>query len=83
MLLNIYSLNDAVIEKQARSVSVQTINGEITVLENHEPLITPLVAGPIRVIDQNGTEESIASDGGFIEVRPLREKNGEVNILIK
>ncbi len=82
MLLNIYSLQKDVIHKDAKSVSVQTPNGEITVLENHEPLITPLVAGNIHVVDASGAEESFSNQKGFIEVRPYPEKGGEVNILI-
>jgi F-type H+-transporting ATPase subunit epsilon len=82
MLLNIYSLQKSVVQKNAKSVSVQTPNGEITVLENHEPLITPLVKGNIRILETSGVEETIAGNGGFIEVRPHPNEGGEVNILI-
>ena len=82
MLLNIYSLQNPVIRKDAKSVSVQTPNGEITILGNHEPLITPLIAGDVRIVEASGTEEKIESKGGFIEVRPNPEQGGEVNILI-
>ena len=83
MLLNIYSLQKDGIRRDAKSVSVQTPNGEITILENHEPLITPLTAHAIRVVDASGTEEHFEYAGGFIEVRPFPEKGGEVNILAK
>ena len=83
MLLNIYSLQKSPVRKDAKSVSVKTLSGEITVLPNHEALITPIVEGVIRVIDTAGTEDSIQSHGGFIEVRPYPEKGGEVNILVK
>jgi F0F1-type ATP synthase epsilon subunit len=82
MLLNIYSLKNEVIQKEAKSVSVQTPNGEITVLENHEPLITPLVKGVVRIVEASGKTETVEGGNGFIEVRPFPEKGGEVNILI-
>ena len=83
MLLNIYSLQKTVVRKDAKSVSVKTPIGEITVLANHEAFITPIVEDVIRVVDASGTEDTIQSHGGFIEVRPHHETGGEVNILVK
>ena len=83
MLLNIYSLQNDVIRKDAKSVSVKTPKGEITVLENHEALITPIETGDIRLVDKAGNTESVPAHGGFIEVRPNSAVGGEVNILVK
>ncbi len=78
MKIHIYSLRKSVYERETVSVNLKTVSGEITILDNHRPLIAPLVSGPIRVIDVQGKEEMAESKGGFVEVRP----GGEVNILL-
>lgn len=77
MKLHIYSLRSSVIEKAATSVSVQTPLGEITVLDNHIPFITPIEKGKVRIVEKNGKEDTFKVEGGFIEVRP----GSEVNLL--
>jgi len=49
--------------------TMPTLEGEITVLPNHLPLVSVLVPGEIRLVDQ-GDEIAMAVSGGFIEVRP-------------
>ena len=78
MLLHIYSLRKPVFQKEVVSVNLKTSDGEITILDNHRPLITPLEKGPIRIIDLKGSEELFEATQGFVEVRP----KGEVSILI-
>ncbi|MEK7554961.1 MAG: F0F1 ATP synthase subunit epsilon [Patescibacteria group bacterium] len=79
MIVHIYSLRKPVYEQESRSVNLKTISGEITILDDHRPLIAPLATGNIRVIDTQGKEEVVESKSGFVEVRP----GGEVNILLK
>lgn len=50
-------------------VSLMTESGEITVLQNHIPLVTILKSGEVRY-QKNGTEFALAVSGGFAEVRP-------------
>lgn len=78
MLLRIYSLRRPVLRREAKSVNLKTVSGEITILDNHRALITFLKKGPIRILDEKEKEEKIESEGGFLEVRP----KGEVNILL-
>jgi len=78
MIVHIFSLQKAVLRKESQSVNLKTAGGEITILDNHRPLIAPLVKGQIRITDAAGKEEAIEADSGFVEVRP----KGEVNILI-
>jgi len=78
MLLNIYSLQKPVLRKEVTAITMKTTNGEITILDNHRPLITPLAEGLIRIKTSEGTEE-IENSGGFVEVRP----KGQVNILVE
>lgn len=51
------------------SVSLPTVDGQITVLPHHLPLSTILKAGEL-IIRQDGKEEPFAVGGGFIEVQP-------------
>lgn len=82
MLLNIYSLRRPVFRREAKSVNVKTVAGEITILDNHRPLIAPLAGREIRIVDAKDKEEQIESAGGFVEVRPNAQSRGEVNILV-
>ena len=55
-------------------MNCKTAMGEITVLDNHETLITQLVTGVIKVKVSSGEKEQffeIAS--GFLEVKPGNE----------
>ncbi|MBD3311712.1 MAG: ATP synthase F1 subunit epsilon [Candidatus Magasanikbacteria bacterium] len=59
-------------EDEVKQVSIPTINGEITVLPNHIPLVSVLKAGELRIEDKEG-EHPIAIAGGFLEVRGNNE----------
>lgn len=50
-------------------VSLPTLEGEITILPNHLPLVSVLVPGEVRLV-RDGEESLMAVSGGFIEVRP-------------
>ena len=50
-------------------LTLPTKTGEITILPDHIPLVSSLVAGEIRV-KIKGEEVTMAVSGGFIEVRP-------------
>lgn len=49
-------------------VSVKGIAGELGILPNHIPLVTPLRIAPIS-IKRDGKVDVLAVGGGFIEVR--------------
>jgi len=58
-----------VFEDAIDQVTMMTRDGEITVLPNHIPLVTILQPGELCC--KKGSEEySLASSGGFVEVRP-------------
>lgn len=44
--------------------------GELGIKPGHAPLLTRLDPGPVHLIKQNGTEEFIYVDGGYLEVQP-------------
>jgi len=76
MKLSILTLDKALYEGQALSVSAPGIEGQLQVLEHHVPLITALKRGTVKV--QAGKEvKEFSIENGVLEVRPE-----EVNILV-
>jgi len=83
MKLSIYSLKNILFQGEASLLNCKTIMGEITVLNNHEPLITVLSAGVIRIkaaspageasLAQNGREQFFPIKSGFLEVKSDNE----------
>lgn len=59
-------------ENEISQVSVPTMEGEVTILPNHIPLISILKAGELRFKDKQG-EHQMAVSGGFLEVRGKNE----------
>ncbi len=59
-----------VFRAKIRQVSIPTLEGEITVLPGHVPLVAPVQAGELRAIDEGGEEISMAVSGGFVTVHP-------------
>jgi F0F1-type ATP synthase epsilon subunit len=78
MIVHIYSLRKPVFNREAKSVNIKTASGELTILDDHRPLIAPVVKGTIRVLDTKEREEVLETKGGLLEVRP----GGAVNILL-
>ncbi|CAM3966677.1 F0F1 ATP synthase subunit epsilon [Alkalicoccus chagannorensis] len=72
---NVVTPDGQVFDAQVNMVSVRTIDGELGILPNHIPLVTPLAIGAAR-LKQDGEVKMIALSGGFMEVR-----SDEVNIL--
>lgn len=62
--------------QEVSSITVTTQNGEITILQNHVPLVTALAPG-VAQIDLGDSKEDIAVSGGFMTV----EKGNRVRIL--
>ncbi|KKQ97072.1 MAG: hypothetical protein A2626_02740 [Candidatus Nealsonbacteria bacterium RIFCSPHIGHO2_01_FULL_38_55] len=73
MKLFIYSLKNTLFESEAESLTCETVNGQITILNNHEPLITLLKDGVIKIIDKNQKASYIQTMGGFLEIRGSNE----------
>ena len=71
MKLYIYSLESMVYEGDADVITLPTTSGEISVLENHIPLITELKSGEIR-IKKNGGHEEFPINSGFAEIKPKK-----------
>jgi F-type H+-transporting ATPase subunit epsilon len=67
-LLEIVTPERKVYAEQVNMIIVKGSEGELGILPNHIPLVTPLKVAPVTV-KQNGKEQYIAVNGGFMEVR--------------
>jgi F-type H+-transporting ATPase subunit epsilon len=57
-------------EGEASAVNAKTLVGEITVLDHHQPLISMLTEGAIRITDNIEGDKWFEAKSGFIEVEP-------------
>lgn len=73
--LNIITPERVVLETEAEKLTATAVDGELTILPNHEPLVTALGIDILRYTN-NGVEESAAVIGGILEVG-----NEEVHVL--
>ena len=66
--LKIVTPERILLDEEVEQVTLPTQTGEITVLANHIPLISNLVAGEIKY-KKDGQENFFATSSGVIEVR--------------
>ncbi len=64
----IVTLEKVVLEQLVTQVTVPTLEGEITVLPDHIPLVSILKSGVIELKNEAGEIEIMSVSGGFIEV---------------
>lgn len=67
-LVEIVTPERKVYVETANMVSVTGVEGELGILPNHIPLVTPLRIAPV-VIKRGNQVDVVAVNGGFIEVR--------------
>jgi F-type H+-transporting ATPase subunit epsilon len=68
-LLEIVTPERKAYAEQANMIVVKGVAGELGILPNHIPLVTPLKIAPITVKRQGQSDQVIAVNGGFMEVR--------------
>jgi F-type H+-transporting ATPase subunit epsilon len=68
LLLEIVTPERKVYAKEVTMLIVKGVEGELGILPNHIPLVTPLKIAPV-IAKIGNTEEVIAVNGGFMEVR--------------
>lgn len=73
MKLSVYSLKNILFQGEASLLNCKTVMGEITILDNHETLITVLSAGVVKVVEKGGKENFFEINSGFLEVKPGNE----------
>jgi F-type H+-transporting ATPase subunit epsilon len=65
----ITKVDEIFFDGEAESATFPATSGQMTVLVNHEPLITTLKRGTIVVRSKDEGEKSIEIEGGVLEVR--------------
>ena len=76
MKLQIHTIEKTLFDGDIQSVTLATETGEITVLENHLPLVTLVRPGIVQILDKDGKKHIInfsSYESGFLEVRPEHE----------
>lgn len=68
-LVEIVTPERKVYEETANMVSVKGVEGELGILPNHIPLVTPLRIAPVTIKRDGGKVDVVAVNGGFMEVR--------------
>jgi F-type H+-transporting ATPase subunit epsilon len=68
-LLEIVTPERKVYAEEANMLIAKGVEGELGILPNHIPLVTPLKIAPITVKKQGAKDVLIAVNGGFMEVR--------------
>ncbi|PWW08418.1 F-type H+-transporting ATPase subunit epsilon [Paenibacillus cellulosilyticus] len=68
LLLEIVTPERKVYAQEVNMVSVKGADGELGILPNHIPLVTPLRIAPV-IVKKDGATEEFAVSGGFIEIR--------------
>lgn len=67
--LEIVTPERKVYEEDVNMVVVKGVEGELGILPNHIPLVTPLKIAPVKAKKDGAADEFIAVHGGFMEVR--------------
>ena len=67
-LVEIVTPERKVYSEQANMIVVTGVEGQLGIMPNHIPLVTPLKIAPVT-IKRDGGSDVIAVNGGFMEVR--------------
>jgi len=73
MKVSVYSIEETLFEGEAEKVIAKTPLGEITVLENHLPIVSSIVGPILKIFDKGEVAKIIDISSGFLEVRPESE----------
>ena len=73
MKLNLITLDGEKLDREVYEVQIPTASGEISVFDNHEPLITIAVPGVLEVRvnknDPDSAKETFAINGGAVQIQ--------------
>ncbi len=73
MKIAVYSIVESLFEGKADELIAHTVSGQITVLNEHIPLITTLTGPTLSIIRKNEKQLDILLARGVLEVRPQSE----------
>ena len=73
MKVSIHSIQKTLYEGSAEKLICRTPQGQITVLNDHIPLITKIMGPVVIAQGPGGKRHEVALSGGIFEVRPESE----------
>lgn len=65
--LHILRINETVFAGEAKAVNAPGAAGDVTILANHETMLTSLTSGELMITLADDSEERIKIDHGFLE----------------
>jgi F-type H+-transporting ATPase subunit epsilon len=68
MRITIATVAETLYEGEAKELIIPGVDGEMTILGNHMPLVTNLKAGQATVVNLDGTRQQYPVNGGVLEV---------------
>ncbi len=74
--VDVVSAEQSLFQGEAKFVALPGEAGELGVLPGHTPLITRIRPGTVKIVLEDGSEESIFVAGGLLEIQP-----GHVTVL--
>ena len=88
MTVEVVTPERVVYSGQAEMVIARGVNGELGIMPNHMPLVTPLKTAPVQIKVEGDQVERMAVSGGFMEVRgdkvtilaETAEKPGDIDV---
>jgi len=69
MTVEVVTPERVVYSGQAEMVIARGVQGDLGILPNHMPLVSPLKTAPVRIKTEGDKEVLMAVSGGFMEVR--------------
>ncbi|MGZ0051741.1 F0F1 ATP synthase subunit epsilon [Brevibacillus gelatini] len=69
MTVEVVTPERVVYSGQAEMVIARGVQGDLGILPNHMPLVSPLKIAPVRIKTEGDKEVKMAVSGGFLEVR--------------
>jgi len=70
--VDVVSAEQSLYQGEAKFVALPGEAGELGVLPGHTPLITRIRPGTVKIVHEDGSEESIFVAGGLLEIQPDR-----------
>ncbi len=70
MHVNIVSAEQEIFSGTVTQVFAPAVLGEVGIIPRHSALLTSLSAGVVRVVSQQGEEQSFFVSGGILEIQP-------------
>lgn len=66
--LTVAKIGENLFDGEALQFTAPGVEGELTVLANHEAFVTPLKSGTLRIEAVDGARQDIVLEGGILEV---------------